>query len=168
MRKMRPENSTWTSSASTAICAGKPPRQTLPAVTTVAIPMSLSSRRRRRKKPYAARRWRDARSKRSGTTAKAECDRTRTMNCPTKPTQRTVEPEAPARASVPERFRRLKWNEVVWPGDFVADERLGLQPWKGPGGFRAGSFVRPIYRREETARFRTTSTKEPKQNAKYR
>src|SRR6267378_2030682 len=36
------------------------------------------------------------------------------MNCLAKPTQRTGEPEAPARASVPERFRRLKWNEVVW------------------------------------------------------
>ena len=40
----------------------------------------------------------DARLKRSGTTAKAERDRTMTMNCPAKPTQRTVEPEAHARA----------------------------------------------------------------------
>ena len=53
---------------------------------------------RRRKKTSAARRWKDARSKRSGTTAKAEHDRTMTMNCPAKPTQRTVEPEAPTRA----------------------------------------------------------------------
>jgi hypothetical protein len=82
--------------------------------------------------------------------------------------QRTSEPEASARASVPERFRRLNWNEVVWTGDFVADERLGLQPWEGPGGFRAGAFVRPIYRREETTRFRATSTKKPKQNTKDR
>src|SRR4029077_2734099 len=36
-----------------------------------------------------------------------------TMNCLAKSTQRTGEPEAPAQASVPERFRRLKWNEVV-------------------------------------------------------
>jgi hypothetical protein len=34
------------------------------------------------------------------------------MNCLAKSTQRTGEPEAPARASVPERFRRLKWDEV--------------------------------------------------------
>jgi hypothetical protein len=74
------------------------------------------------------------------------------MNCPAKPTQRTVEPEAPTRASVPERFRRLKWNEVGWSCDFVANERLGLQPWEGPSGFRAGSFARPIYRREEIVR----------------
>ena len=74
------------------------------------------------------------------------------MNCLAKPTQRTREPEAPARASVPERFRRLKWNEVVWPGDFVADERLGFELWEASGVFRAGSFARPIYRKEETER----------------
>src|SRR5258707_4496881 len=95
-------------------------------MTMEVTPMCLSRRQRRRKKPYAARRWRDARSKRLGTTAKAECDRTRKMNCPAKPTQRTGEPEAPARASDPKRFRRLKWNEVVWPGDLVADKRLRL------------------------------------------
>jgi hypothetical protein len=41
------------------------------------------------------------------------------MNCLATPTHRTGEPEAPARASVSERFRPLKWNEVVWsePGD---------------------------------------------------
>ena len=87
---------------------------------------------------------------------------------PAKPTQRTGEPEALARGSVPKRFRRLKWNEVVWPGDFVADKRLGLQPWEGPGGFRVDAFVRPIYQREETARFRTTPTRKPKQNTKHR
>src|SRR5258708_38977628 len=45
---------------------------------------------------------------------------------PAKPMQRTGEPEAPARAIVSERFRRLKRNEVVWSGDFVADERMGF------------------------------------------
>src|SRR5208283_276698 len=60
------------------------------------------------------------------------------------------------------------WNEVVWLGDFVADKRLGLQPWEGPGGFQVDAFVRPIYRREETARFRTTPTRKPKQNTKHR
>jgi hypothetical protein len=52
------------------------------------------------------------------------------MNSLATPTQRTGEPEAPARASVPERFRRLKRNEVVWSGDFVADERLGFELWE--------------------------------------
>ena len=85
------------------------------------------------------------------------------MNCLAKPTQQTGEPEAPARASVPERFRRLKRNEVVWSGDFVADERLGFELWEAPGVFRAGSFARPIYQKEETERFRPTSTRKPKQ-----
>src|ERR1700738_4299901 len=71
-----------------------------------------------------------------------------TMNCLAKPTQQTGEPEAPARASVPERFRRLKRNEVVWSGDFVADERLGFELWEAPDVFRAGSFARPIIRRK--------------------
>jgi hypothetical protein len=84
---------------------------------------------------------------------------------PLNPTPRTDEPEAPTRTSVSERFRRLKWNEVVWRGDFVADERLGLQPWEGPGGFRADAFVRPIYRRKETERFRPTATPESKREA---
>src|SRR5580693_9505266 len=93
-----------------------------------------------------------------------------TMNCLATPTQRTGEPEAPvrARASVSERFRRLKWNEVVWSGDFVADDRLGFELWEASGVFRAGSFARPIYRKEETERFRSTSTRKPKQNAKDR
>ena len=75
------------------------------------------------------------------------------MNCLAKPTQQTGEPEAPARASVPERFRRLKRNEVVWSGDFVADERLRFELWEAPDVFRAGSFARPIYRKEETKVF---------------
>src|ERR1700736_5906440 len=36
-----------------------------------------------------------------------------TMNCLATPTQRTGEPEAPARASVSERFRRLKWCRLA-------------------------------------------------------
>jgi hypothetical protein len=89
------------------------------------------------------------------------------MNCLGKPKQRTREPEAPAIVSVPERFRRLEWNEVVSPGDFVADKRLGLQPWEGPGGFRAGSFAGPIYRKEETERFRPSGTRKTKRNTKH-
>jgi hypothetical protein len=82
----------------------------------------------------------------------------RVVNCSANPTQRTGEPEAPARTRASERFRRLKWNEVVARGDCIADERLGLQPWEGPGGFQAGAFVRPIYRRKETEKFRPTTT----------
>ena len=69
------------------------------------------------------------------------------MNCLAKPTQQTGEPEASARASVPERCRRLKRNEVVWSGDFVADERLGFELCEAAEVFRAGSFARPIYRK---------------------
>jgi hypothetical protein len=66
-----------------------------------------------------------------------------TMNCLATPTQRTGEPEAPARASVSERFRRLKWNEsgVACSGDFVADERLGFELWEAP----RQPVVKPIF-----------------------
>src|SRR5215469_12931374 len=67
-----------------------------------------------------------------------------TMNCLAKPMQRT------------------------WFGDFVADERLGFELREVQGVFRAGLFARPIYRKEETERFRPTSTRKPKQNAKHR
>jgi hypothetical protein len=52
------------------------------------------------------------------------------------------------KAGRPEHFRRLKWNELVSRGDFVASEHQGFEPWEGPGGFRADSFVKPIYRRD--------------------
>ena len=87
------------------------------------------------------------------------------VNGAANPTPRTGEPEAPARTSGSERFRRLKRNEVVSHGDFVADERLGLQPWEGPGGFRADAFVRPIYRRKETEKSRPTATPGSKREA---
>jgi hypothetical protein len=50
-------------------------------------------------------------------------------------------------------FRRLKPSEVVVRGDYVANERLELEPWDGPGGFRAGAFVKPIYRRRSRRGF---------------
>jgi hypothetical protein len=40
----------------------------------------------------------------------------------------------------------LKWNELVRRGDFVEDGRDGFELWDGPGGFRAASFVKQIYR----------------------
>lgn len=75
------------------------------------------------------------------------------------PTQQTGESGAPAKAGVPKRFRRLKWNELVSHGDFVADEHRGFEPWEGPSGFRADSFVKPIYRQHES---RSTATKKLK------
>jgi len=65
-----------------------------------------------------------------------------------KPTGQTGEPEAAAPFRISKLFRRLKWNEVVRRGDFVADGRLALEPWEGPGGFRADAFVKSIYRRK--------------------
>jgi len=79
-------------------------------------------------------------------------------SCATKTTQRVTKPEASEIAGVPKRFRRLKWNEVVSCGDFVADEHRGFEPWEGPGGFRASAFLKPIYRRHE---IRSTATKKP-------
>lgn len=67
------------------------------------------------------------------------------VNGAAKPTHRTGEPEAPARTIVLERFRRLKWNELVRQGDFVANGDRRLEPWEGPNGFQAGAYVKPIY-----------------------
>ena len=44
------------------------------------------------------------------------------------------------------RLRPLKRDEVVRRGDFVKIGEQKLEPWVGPGGFRADSFVNPIYR----------------------
>ncbi len=49
----------------------------------------------------------------------------------------------------PKHFRRLKWNELVGRGDFVTNGRQGFQPWEGPSGFQAGTFVKPIYRQDK-------------------
>ena len=54
--------------------------------------------------------------------------------------------EASTNAGHPKQLRRLNRDEVVSRGDIVRDERRGLKPWEGPGGFRADSFVNPIYR----------------------
>ena len=46
------------------------------------------------------------------------------------------------------RFRRLKADELVQCGDYARqgnDRRL----WEGQGGFKAGSFVRRMYRQEQ-------------------
>jgi hypothetical protein len=81
-----------------------------------------------------------------------------------KPPQRTGRTGAFPGAGGPERFRRLKRNEVVIRGDFVASEHQEFEPWEGPGGFRADTFVKPIYRRSETGRFRAMATGKSKRN----
>jgi hypothetical protein len=64
-------------------------------------------------------------------------------------TQPGSKPRASKNEAAPKRLRRLKWNELVSLGDFVADEHRGFEPWEGPSGFQADAFVRPIYRRVE-------------------
>ena len=49
-----------------------------------------------------------------------------------------------------ERLRRLQPHERVSHGDFVADDRNGFELWSGPSGFRADSFIKPIYRKESS------------------
>lgn len=63
----------------------------------------------------------------------------------------TIEEAVPA--LVPRGFRRLKSSEVVTPGDYLVDDLRGFEPWQGPGGFRADSFLKPIYRQKKTARW---------------
>jgi hypothetical protein len=63
-----------------------------------------------------------------------------------KPPRPAAGPEAAAKVALPGNLRRLKWNELVCRGDFVADERQGFEPWEGPAGFQAASFLKPIYR----------------------
>jgi len=58
-------------------------------------------------------------------------------------------PEVVASDSVAKQFRRLKSNELVSRGDFVADLHSGFKSWEGPTGFRAYSFVKPIYRKHK-------------------
>jgi hypothetical protein len=73
----------------------------------------------------------------------------RVVNGVAKPAHRTGKPEAPGNTGVLERFRRLKWDELVRHGDFVANEGRKLELWEGPNGFRADAYVKPIYRRQE-------------------
>jgi hypothetical protein len=46
-----------------------------------------------------------------------------------------------------EQLRLLKRNERVRRGDFVKDAHDRFELWEGPGGFRADTFVKQIYRR---------------------
>jgi len=69
--------------------------------------------------------------------------------CAINTSQPMKQPEASGKALVPKGFRRLKWDELATCGDFVMNEHRGFELWVGPSGFRAGSFVKPIYRQEE-------------------
>lgn len=66
-----------------------------------------------------------------------------------KRTHQTGDSEARAGNGDRKLFRRLKWNELVRNGDFVANGGRSLEPWEGPNGFRADAYVKPIYRRQE-------------------
>ena len=57
-------------------------------------------------------------------------------------------------AEAAKQFRRLKADELVSHGDFVVNATRMFEPWVGPTGFRADSFVKPIYRKLK----RTTTT----------
>ena len=46
------------------------------------------------------------------------------------------------------RFRRLKADELVQCGDY-ARQGNDFRLWEGQGGFKAGSFVRRMYRQEQ-------------------
>ncbi len=59
-----------------------------------------------------------------------------------------AEPEVAGPTDVPKNFRRLKWNEVVSSGDFIVNAQQGFDLWEGPSGFRASTFLNPIYRKQ--------------------
>jgi hypothetical protein len=65
----------------------------------------------------------------------------------TRRTQPPGQPDTSAKADIPIQLRLLNGNEVVSRGDFVAGEHQEFELWEGPAGFRADSFVKPIYRR---------------------
>lgn len=66
-------------------------------------------------------------------------------------TQSPSQPEPSAPAGIPIELRLLNGNEVVSRGDFVAGEHQEFELWEGPAGFRADSFLKPIYRRARGA-----------------
>ena len=53
-------------------------------------------------------------------------------------------------ADIPQHLRRLRWDEVVGRGDFVANDRREFDRWDGPTGFRADAYVRRFYRLVES------------------
>jgi len=65
-------------------------------------------------------------------------------------------------------YRLLAWDEVVYHGDYVADEEAGLKPWEGLSGFRAGSFVQSIYRKETSSNMGVPAMKNNSRSLKPR
>ena len=59
----------------------------------------------------------------------------------------TLAVEATAQIIGTDMLRRLKWDELVNRGDFIANAAEGFELWEGPSGFRADTFVKPIYRK---------------------
>jgi hypothetical protein len=57
-------------------------------------------------------------------------------------------------------YRRLKSDELVRVGDFIANDRQEFEAWEGPSGFRADAFVRAIYRRLKAIRPRRENLRE--------
>jgi hypothetical protein len=70
-------------------------------------------------------------------------------HAPAVPSSRPENLKVSAGASDSKYFRRLKWDELVVVGDFIASEKQGFEPWEGPSGFRADAFLKPIYRRKK-------------------
>ncbi len=64
-------------------------------------------------------------------------------------------------------LRRVKSDEVVRQGDFVVAGN-GFEPWEGPSGFRANSFLKPIFRALAVPAGTSEKTKEPDQNVRKR
>jgi hypothetical protein len=58
--------------------------------------------------------------------------------------------EINAKSGNPGHLRLLKPNERVNLGDFVANGHQSFELWEGPSGFRADSFIKPIYRKNES------------------
>jgi len=54
------------------------------------------------------------------------------MNCLAKPTQRTARTRSTRASQRSGTLPAFEWNEVVWSGEFVADERLWLELWEAP------------------------------------
>ena len=46
------------------------------------------------------------------------------------------------------RFRRVRFDELVIPGDYIKEGENCYEPWDGPRGFRAASFCKAVYRPE--------------------
>lgn len=76
-----------------------------------------------------------------------------------KPASNALEPpEAAKPAGETDGLRRLDFNELVSTGDFVMNEQREFEEWEGPNGFRADSFVKPIYRRKDDRSIRAVTS----------